>query len=286
MMIGNLQTDDMGITNLTLSNLVNFFLFIAFLFIISTLAFNIFTGIAIDEIKSLIVDSNVQIMKDKITSIYESSMFDRIPFEVLKHVFRVEDLVTNVKEFWLEIVCGKSNQVEDAEVVGSEERKWQEAYEDDRYFESFETLEDRAKKIENKIDRILSLKEERKGNQVADSVSILSSNDNSLSDGGLKDLFKMMAKISKQQESIEEQMKSQKESIARKIKSQKESIAKQIKESIDEHNRGMMELCNQMKAQHESIDQQMRAQKESIDEQNRSMNELAKQMAIIKNKLQ
>jgi len=217
------------------------------------LAFNIFTGIAIDEIKSLIADSNVQIMKDKITYIYENSIIDKIPcnkrlLKLLKYVFRLEDFAINVKEYCLEIICGKSNQVEIEKATASQERKRQEAYDDDRYLERFETLEDRNKKIENKIDRILNLKDQRKRNQVADSVSILPSNDNSLSDDGLKDLFKMIRKISQQQESIDQQMKSQ-------------------KKSIDEQNRGMIELSNQMKSQ-----------KESIDKQNGCIHKLAKQM--------
>jgi len=268
MMVGNLQTENMGLTNLTWPNLVNFFMFLAFLFIISTLALNIFTGIAIDEIKSLIADSNIQIMKDKINYIYESSVFDEIPcfkrmFKVLKRVFRVEDLATSVKESCLEIICAKSNKVDDVETTVSQERKWQEAYKDDRYSENFETLEDRSKNIENKIDRILNLKEEIKGNQVSGSVSILPINDNSRSNGGFKELFEMMKKISQKQELMD-----------RKMNSQKESIAKQIKESIDEQNRGMIELSNQMQSH-----------KESIDEQNRGINELAKKMDKIKSKL-
>jgi len=216
--------------------------------------------------------------------------------------------VTNVKECSLDIICGKSNQVEDAKATASQVRKQQEAYEDDRYLERFETLEDRTKKIENKIDRILNLIDERKGNQVADSVSILPSSDNSLSDSGIKDLFilirnfisqqqeSMVKKIKEsiaqqmksQKESISQQMKSQKESIAQQMKSQKESIAQQMKsqkesideqmksqkESIDQQNRGMIELSNQMKLQ-----------KESIDKQNGCIHELAKQMVKIKNKL-
>ena len=100
-------------------------------------------------------------MKVKITYIYESSIFNEIPcfkkmFELLRYVFRVEDLVTIMKEFCLEIICAKSNKIDDVETTASQERKWQEAYEDDRYLESFETLEDRSKNIENKIDRIES----------------------------------------------------------------------------------------------------------------------------------
>ena len=307
MMAGQIQTEDMGLTNLTWPNLVNFFMFLAFLFIISTLAFNIFTGIAIDEIKSLIADSNVQIMKDKITYIYESSIIDEIScfrkiFELLKFVFTVEDIVTSVKEFCLEIICAKSNKVEDVETIVSQERKWQEAYEVDRYSESFETIDDRGRKMENKIDRILNVidggvitvkreKEgrgsETKGNQVAGPVSILPINDNSPSDGGFKELFEMMKKISQKQEAIDQQMQSQKEAIDQQMQSQKESIAEQ--------NRGMIELktelsnqmssqnelitkqikksiFKQMNSQKESIDQQMQSQKESIDEENMGTN--------------
>ena len=150
---------------------------------------------------------------------------------MLKQVFKVEVFVTNVKECCLDIICGKSNQVEDAKATASQEPKRQETYEDDRYLDRFETLEDRTKKIENKIDRILNLKDERKGNQVSDTVSILPSNDNSLSDGGLKDLFIMIRKISQQQESIDQQMKSQKESIDqqnRGIHEQMSTIVKQM----------------------------------------------------------
>jgi hypothetical protein len=207
------------------------------------LAFNIFTGIAIDEIKRLLADSNVQIMKDKITYIYEYSFYDgsscfKRLIERLKCVFRVEDIVDNFKEFcWKIILYGEINKVNDIETTVSQERKWQEAYEDDRYSESFETLEDRSKRIENKIDRILNLKDERMGNQVSGLVPILPINDNTPSDGGFKELFKMMKKISQKQESIDMKMN--------------------------------------------SIDQKMQSQKESIAEQNKVINELAKQMVKI-----
>jgi hypothetical protein len=45
MMAGDHQTDNMGIDDLTLSNSMNFVLYLLFLFIMSTLAFNIFTGL-------------------------------------------------------------------------------------------------------------------------------------------------------------------------------------------------------------------------------------------------
>ncbi len=56
----------MGIDHFTWPNLINFLLYFVFLFLMSTLTMNIFTGIAINEIQSLINDSNIEIMKEKI----------------------------------------------------------------------------------------------------------------------------------------------------------------------------------------------------------------------------
>ena len=70
-MVGNLQANDMGVDNLTGPNLVTFGIYIIFLFLIPSLAFNIFTGIAINEIQSLMKDCNIQILKDKIDYIYD-----------------------------------------------------------------------------------------------------------------------------------------------------------------------------------------------------------------------
>jgi len=53
-MVGNIQANDMGLDSLTGPNLVTFGIFIVFLFLIPSLAFNIFTGIAINEIQALI----------------------------------------------------------------------------------------------------------------------------------------------------------------------------------------------------------------------------------------
>jgi len=185
---------------------VNFFIYFVFLFIISTLAFNIFTGIAIDEIKNLIADSNVQIMNDKITYIYETNLFDR------KNWLRsIEQLKT----------FDKSNKV-GVENVGPDEGdnlgtsaildfKSQEAYEDDKYLDSFETLEDRTRHIENKIDQLLDIKRETKKNSTSGSMDILPLVDNQPSNDSLKYILNMIAKISQQQESITEKMNDQKE---------------------------------------------------------------------------
>jgi hypothetical protein len=53
-MVGNIEASEMGLDNLTGPNLVTFGIFVVFLFLIPSLAFNIFTGIAINEIQALI----------------------------------------------------------------------------------------------------------------------------------------------------------------------------------------------------------------------------------------
>ena len=51
MMVGDHQTDDMGIDTFTWPNSMTFVLYFVFMFLILTLIFNIFTGIAISEIQ-------------------------------------------------------------------------------------------------------------------------------------------------------------------------------------------------------------------------------------------
>ena len=80
-MVGNLQIDGMGVDTFTGPNLLNFGIFFLFTFLITSLAFNIFTGIAINEIQSLIEDSNIQIMKDKIYYIYDEGFSIKTFFE-------------------------------------------------------------------------------------------------------------------------------------------------------------------------------------------------------------
>ncbi len=151
-------------------------------------------------------------MNDKITYIYETNLFDR------KSWFRsIEQLKT----------FDKSNKV-GVENVGPEESgiletndnlktsaildlKPQEAYEDDKYLESFETLEDRTRHIENKIDQLLDIKKETKENSTSGRMDTLPLVDNQPSNDSLQDILNIIAKISQQQESITEKMNDQKE---------------------------------------------------------------------------
>ena len=177
MMVGNLQIDDMGVDNLTGPNLITFFIFILFMFLITSLAFNIFTGIAINEIQSLIEDSNIQIMKDKIDYIYDggypiSMFFDsyggfrkfkkwffRNVTKLYKIKWPVEKMIT---------CCIECQQIFSD---GAESKRWIHAdsdlnqmdFVDDKYIENFETLEcsaknleDRTKKLEDKLDLLLN----------------------------------------------------------------------------------------------------------------------------------
>lgn len=74
MMAGEHESDDLGLDEFNTSNLINFFLYFIFVFLLSTLSFNIFTGIAINEINKLIDDANIRIMRNKIEYIYNNQV--------------------------------------------------------------------------------------------------------------------------------------------------------------------------------------------------------------------
>jgi hypothetical protein len=197
-MVGNLQANDMGLDNLTGPNLVTFGIFIIFLFLMPSLAFNIFTGIAINEIQSLIKDCNIQILKDKIDYIYDG---DHSIFELFKHfevIVRFEKqfygVVTKVYKIkwlkgrlvhnctkcrnWLfacaskcwgkEKACRNKSEKDvekgddkltvqkfvetDSNQKPAESDLNKMAFVDDKYIENFETLENRAKSLELRLE--------------------------------------------------------------------------------------------------------------------------------------
>ena len=98
------------------ANLMTFVLYFIFMFLISTLTFNIFTGIAISEIQSLLVDSNIETMKERIDNIYDGSYsipmlweefecvkkFKKKVFVKLGLVFELENLIEKML-----VSCGK-----------------------------------------------------------------------------------------------------------------------------------------------------------------------------------
>ena len=177
MMIGNLPIEKMGVDNLTGPNLVNFVIYFIFMFLISSLAFNIFTGIAINEIQSLIEDSNIQIMKDKIDYIYDGGYsifiyldgFERFRrfkkrfFEIVSKVYRIKWLVEkmiscckmkclNLREVFKCADKKQPDKKQSDKKPGHEIDLKQMDFVDDKYIENFETLEYRTKHLENKLE--------------------------------------------------------------------------------------------------------------------------------------
>ncbi|CAF0878346.1 unnamed protein product [Brachionus calyciflorus] len=74
MTIGNVGTDDMGIDRIN-DNLINFFVYLLFIFLMPILFLNIFTGISIDEIKNLIENCDAENISNKIEY---TKKFDKI----------------------------------------------------------------------------------------------------------------------------------------------------------------------------------------------------------------
>ena len=76
MTVGQISTDGMGIDYLTGNNFINFFIYGLFIFIMPIMFINIFTGISIDEIQTLINRSEAQNISERIDYVFK--------FETLK----------------------------------------------------------------------------------------------------------------------------------------------------------------------------------------------------------
>jgi hypothetical protein len=190
MMHGDNKNEVMGIGDLTWPNLATFGIYFLFIFLISSLALNIFTGIAINEIHELLKAYKIRIIKDKIDYIYDGgySIFECFKFfsccegtleklekwlfkKVTKAIKGITWCVDKVKEecslFILRhIVCCTICHHRKCICVDTKqsEKKLNPAgsdlnhmnFNDEKYVENFETLEYSVKTLEDKLDLIIS----------------------------------------------------------------------------------------------------------------------------------
>ena len=167
-MAGYHKTEDMGIDAFTWPNLATCGVYFLFMFLIKSLALNTFTGIATNEIRSLIEKCHIQIMKEKIDYIYDVLVFkyfDRFEgfwrckrgfFRIVGEIYRIELLVEMVFDFCAE--CRNSlfacvyTKESDEGLKAVEGDLNQMDFVDDKYVESFEALEYSAKSLEDKFE--------------------------------------------------------------------------------------------------------------------------------------
>jgi len=71
LLVGDINTDNMGIKEFNSYSFINFFIYGCFIFMMTILFINIFTGISIDEIQSLIKHSQAEIQSRKIEYIFK-----------------------------------------------------------------------------------------------------------------------------------------------------------------------------------------------------------------------
>jgi chromosome segregation ATPase len=71
MTVGQIAASGMGINELNSESLINFIIYGIFIFIMPILFINIFTGIAIDEIRQLVDNSKIEIISAKIEFVYK-----------------------------------------------------------------------------------------------------------------------------------------------------------------------------------------------------------------------
>jgi len=181
MMAGEHKTENMGIETLTWPNSMTFFLYFIFMFLMSTLTFNIFTGIAISEIQGIIDDSNIQTMKEKIDYIYDGGYSIFFLLEKIKRVKKIKKKVFGIviqvfvwlgklikkivsfcgggrdhfvlwlKMLWLKCFPRKKADVPDERKSIKKINTTQAEFIDDKYIEYFEDIENRTKNLEEKL---------------------------------------------------------------------------------------------------------------------------------------
>jgi len=184
MMAGDHQTDDMGISTLTEANSMTFVFYFVLMFLILTLIFSIFTGIAISEIQGLIDDSNIETMKEKIEYIYEGiysipvvfeeiecvRKWKKIVFGKLSRVFGLGKLIGRMLVScgrcrdrllsWLGMLrlkCfpGKEDETAvdpDGQLSTKKSDTTKEDFIEDKYIEYFEDIENRIKSLEERLE--------------------------------------------------------------------------------------------------------------------------------------
>ena len=257
MMAGDHQTEEMGVDNLTWPNLVTFVIYFLFMFLISSLALNIFTGIAINEIQILIERSNIQIMKDQIDYIYDGDYsifiyldsFER--FRKFKKWFFGKVTKVYVIPKWIKgrtvHYCTKwrncsfscyhaedsdkgSSPAEDSDKGSSPaENLNQVDFVDDKYTENFETLEYSAKKLEDRTKKLESL--------------IL--NNNYLSSKRIENLEDKLEKSAKNlEEKNEKRNKNLEDKLNMILEDKLEKSAKNLEEKNEKRNKNLEDKLN------------------------------------------
>jgi hypothetical protein len=94
-MTGGLQTENMGIEKVHLYNLVNFLIYLVFIFFMTILFLNMFTGISIDQVQDLIKNAEAETIEAKIKYIL---VFDTI-FSPIYAYERLKECTNNCECF-------------------------------------------------------------------------------------------------------------------------------------------------------------------------------------------
>jgi Leucine-rich repeat (LRR) protein len=130
MAIGAIQPDKMGITSLNQESLINFIIYGIFIFIMPILFINIFTGIAIDELRELLKKSEIEIISIKIDYVYEIDQYYKLEnyeFKILGNINNFFDkfIITLLKFKWFDnnVQNYKNKSLEKDEKIKDDELK-------------------------------------------------------------------------------------------------------------------------------------------------------------------
>jgi hypothetical protein len=176
-LVGGLNIGEMGVTEVNRISFINYVIYGCFIFVMTILFVNIFTGISIDEIQSLIKHSEAQIQSRKIDYVFKlESLKNRhtmikhflslsnwiyigilFVFKIIKTIIKKIDL----KNYFLE--CYKKynnnkiqNQINDDELDKREKNQINELK---KIIQSkFESIDRKIKKVEDNIQTVMDEK--------------------------------------------------------------------------------------------------------------------------------
>ncbi len=95
--MGQMSVDNMGIDYLQSASLLNFFIYCCFLFIMSILFMNIFTGIALDALQDMMENSEAESVSTKKEYVF---LMEKLSFKFQKFKYKLDDQIEKVNQFF------------------------------------------------------------------------------------------------------------------------------------------------------------------------------------------
>ena len=153
--LGGIATSNMGIDSIAGKNLVNYFIYAIFIFIMPVMFINILTGISIDEVKDMIENAEAESMDNKIEyvvfmeKIFKLKELNKLAVTVSAVYAAISKLARPFYEFYCEYLNKKKNKLVVQNKIRNEPVSLQETME-----QNFANLMLMVSQLNRKVDNI------------------------------------------------------------------------------------------------------------------------------------